>query len=233
MENRKYVVHRDEIYVGEVVRTNRIYSYQGESKLFRDISGRLDTGSWKSYRSMLFVPNEDKWSNDLLYQSPNYPILNVTDDETCLNLREDNIVIRDACNLAALLEYFGYKKDLTYEDIMKIRKTFFTGNFVKKNCEVFGYKEIMAEDLTFYVKGEKVTNPIAIAKRKMQYRLDQLAGHRMFSGVSDSPLPSEYWDVLDDRGDNALVDVIKCKDEKINAFAPHRSEGPVRRLKKF
>ena len=59
---------------------------------------------------MLFVPNEDKLSNDLLYKTPNYPILNVTDDETCLNLGEKSIVVKDAYNLAALLEYFGYKK---------------------------------------------------------------------------------------------------------------------------
>ena len=38
--------------------------------------------------------NEDKLSNDLLYRSPNYPILNVTDDETCLNLGENSIVIK-------------------------------------------------------------------------------------------------------------------------------------------
>ena len=34
-------------------------------------------------------------------------------------------------------------------------------------------------------------------------------GHRMFSSVSESPLPREYWDVLDDRGDNTLIDVLK------------------------
>ena len=233
MENKKYVVCRDNIYVGEVVRTDSIYRYEGDDDFFRTKPGQLRAGSWRSYRSMLFVPNEDKLSNDLLYRTPNYPILNVTDDQTCLNLGENSIVIKDACNLAALLEYFGYKKDLTYEDIIKIRRTFFTGNFAKNNCELFGYKETMAEDLTFYDKGKKVTNPIALAKRRMQYRLDQLAGHRMFSGVAESPLPSEYWDVLDERGNNSFMDVIEGWDEKMNAFAPHKEEGPVKRLKRF
>ena len=233
MENKKYVVCRDNIYVGEVVRTDSIYRYEGDDDFFRTKPGQLRAGSWRSYRSMLFVPNEDKLSNDLLYRTPNYPILNVTDDETCLNLGENSIVIKDACNLATLLEYFGYKKDLTYEDIIKIRRTFFTGNFAENNCELFGYKETMAEDLTFYDKGKKVTNPIALAKRRMQYRLDQLAGHRMFSGVSDSPLPSEYWDVLDERGNNSFMDVIEGWDEKMNAFAPHKEEDPVKRLKRF
>ena len=233
MENKKYVVCRDDIYVGELVRTDRITRYEGDSNFFRTKPGQLDTGSWRSYRSMLFVPNEKKLADDLLYKTPNYPILNITDDETCLNLKENSIVVKDAYNLALLLEYFGYKKDLTYEDIMKIRRTFFTGNFAKKNCELFGYKETMAEDLTFYDKGKKVTNPIALAKRRMQYRLDQLTGHRMFSGVSDSPLPSEYYDVLDDRGNNSFMDVVEGWDEKMNAFAPHKEEGPVKKLKRF
>ena len=54
----------------------------------------------------------------------------------------------------------------------------------------------------------------------------------MFSGVSESPLPREYWDVLDDRGDNTLMDVIERWDETMNAFAPHKQEGPVKRLKR-
>ena len=114
--------------------------------------------------SIIPVINEDKLSNDLLYQSPNYPILNVTDDETCLNLGDNSIVIKDACNLAALLEYFGYKKDLTFEDIMKIRKTFFTGRFAKDNCQLFGWKETMAEDVTFYTNGVEVNNPKELEK---------------------------------------------------------------------
>lgn len=233
MENKKYVVCRDNIYVGEVVRTDSIFRYDGDNSFFRTKPGQLMTGSWRSYRSMLFVPNEDKLSNDLLYISPNYPILNVTDDETCLNLRENSIVIKDACNLAVLLEYFGYKKDLTFEDIMKIRKTFFTGRFAKDNCHLFGWKEVMAEDVTFSANGEEVTNPRELERRRRQFRAKQQAGHRMFLGVSESPLPREYWDVLDDRGDNTLMDVIEHWNEKMNAFAPRKQEGPVKKLKRF
>lgn len=154
MENRNYKVNRDNIYVGEVVRTDSIYRYNGDTDFFRTKPVMLDTGSWFSYRSMLFVPNEELLSNDLLYQSPNYPILNVTDDNICLSLGEKSIVIKDACNLAALLEYFGYNRELTFEDILKIRNTFFTGRFAKDNCELFGWKETMAEDVTFYAYGK-------------------------------------------------------------------------------
>ena len=233
MENKKYVVCRDNIYVGEVVRANSIYRYEGNDNFFRTKPGQLSTGSWRSYRSMLFVPNENKLSNDLLYRSPNYPILNVTDDETCLNLGKNSIVIKDACNLAALLEYFGYKKDLTFEDIIKIRNAFFTGRFAKDNCQLFGLKETMAEDVIFYINGKEVTNPSELERRRRQFRAEQQAGHRMFSSVSEGSLPREYWDVLDSRGDNTFMDVLKCWDEKMNAFAPHKQEGPVRKLKRF
>ncbi len=116
---------------------------------------------------------------------------------------------------------------------MKIRKTFFTGRFAKDNCQLFGWKEIMAEDVTFYTNGEEVTNPRELECRRRQFRAEQQTGHRMFSGVSESPLPREYWDVLDKRGNNSLTDVIRGFDEKIDTFTPHKEEGPVKRLKRF
>lgn len=232
MENRKYKVCRDNIYVGEVVRTDHIYRYEGDSDFFGTKPGQLLTDSWFSYRSMLFVPNEKKLSDDLLYRSPSYPILNVTDDESCLGLGEKSIVIKDACNLALLLEYFGYSEYLTFEDIMKIRKTFFTGKFAQDNCELFGWKETMAEDVTFYVNGNEVTEPKELERRRNQFRADQAAGHRSFSGISESVLPREYWDVLDDRGDKSLMDAIELH-EKMNAFLPHKQEGPIKKLKRF
>ena len=232
MENKKYKVNRDNIYVGEVVRTDRIYRYEGDTDFFRTKPGQLDTGSWFSYRSMLFIPNEEKLSNDLLYQSPSYPILNVTDDETCFSLGEKSIVIKDACNLAALLEYFGYNKDLTFEDIMRIRKTFFTGRFAMDNCELFGWKESKPEDYTYYKNGVEVTDPKELKRRIAQERRSQQAGHRSFTGVSESVLPREYWDVLDKMGDNDLMHAIEWH-EKMNAFAPHKQEGPVKKLTRF
>lgn len=212
MENRKYKVSRDSVYVGTVVRTDKVYRYEGDTALFRTKSGQLATESWFSYRSMLFIPNEEKLANDLLYQSPHYPILNVTEDETCLGLGEKSIVIQDACNLAALLEYFGYSKNLTFEEIKKIRNTFFTGRFAMDNCELFGYKEIkrgIAEE------------------RKLQQ-----AENRSFEGVKESVLPNEYFDVLDKMGDNNIMDAIKWH-EKVNAFAPPIQEGLIKKLKRF
>jgi len=233
MENRKYVVCRDNVYVGEVIATSRIYRLKGERDFFRKKTGQLMTGAYNSYRSMLFVPDENNLANDLLYKTPNYPVLNLTDDETCLNLGEKSIVINDACNLALLLQYFGYNEELTYEDIIKIRKTFFTGRFAKDHCELFGWKEITAEDLTFYSKGKVVTNPIALKLARMNFRFEQMAGHRSFSGISESPLPREYYDILDDRGNNTLADILAGWATKTDTFAPHKNEGPIRKLTRF
>lgn len=232
MENKKYVVCRDDIYVGEVVRTDSIsYCYNKNNYDYMTLG---ITGPYKSYRSMLFVPNELNLANDLLYRSPNYPVLKVTEDQLCLKLGENTIIIKNACNLAALLEYFGYKKDLTFEDIMKIRKTFFTGRFAKDNCELFGYKETMAEDVTFYdCNGEVVTDPLELKIRRKIFKSEQRAGHRMFSSVGEGPLPKEYFDVLNQRGNNSLRDIDEGFSEKINAFTPHKDEGPVKRLKRF
>ncbi len=80
MENKKYVVCRDDIYVGEVVRTDSIsYCYNKNNYDYMTLG---ITGSYKSYRSMLFVPNELNLANDLLYRSPNYPVLKVTEDQS-------------------------------------------------------------------------------------------------------------------------------------------------------
>lgn len=117
---------------------------------------------------------------------------------------------------------------------MKIRKTFFTGHFAKDNCQLFGWKETMAKDVTFYANnGEKVTDPRELERRKRQFRAEQKAGHRIFFEVSESPLPREYWDVLDARGDNSLLDIIEGWDDKMNAFSPSKKEGRVKKLRRF
>lgn len=229
MENRRYKVNRSDIYVGQVVRTDDIYRSEYDSHRIKE--GQLTICSWFSYRSMLFVPNEEKLSNDLLYNSPSYPVLNVTDDDICLNLEKESIVIKDAYNLNPLLEYFGYDKELTFEDIMEIRKKFFTGRFAKDHCELFGYKETMAEDLTFYAYGKEVTDPKELEKHRRNFRANQKAGHRMFGGIYESPLSNEYFDVLDDRGDHTFMDSMIWQ-EKMDAFKPDKREGKIKMLTK-
>ena len=116
---------------------------------------------------MLFTPDENSYSSDLLYNSPAYPILNVTSDDICLNLGENSTVIKDACNLGALLKYFGFDENLTHEDIINIRKTFFTGRFAKDHSRLFGWREISAEDMTFLRNGKIVTDPKELEREEL------------------------------------------------------------------
>lgn len=96
---------------------------------------------------------------------------------------------------------FGYDKILTFEDIMRIRKTFLTGIFAEVNCELFGWKEDKLEDYRYFDKfGIEITDPKKLKRRIAAERRSQLAGHRSFSGISESILSREYFDVLDDRG---------------------------------
>lgn len=178
------------------------------------------------------MPNPESLSNDLLYQSPSYPVLNVSDDELCLSIGENKIVIKDACNLNELLEYFGYKKELTYEDIIELRRTFFTGRFAKDNCELFGYKETMVDDVTFYKNGEIVTDPKELERRRIEFISEQKAGHRMFSSNSEGILSHDYWEVLDRLGDNSIKDALLWQ-EKMNSFTPHKEEGPIKKLSRY
>lgn len=228
MENRKYKICRDNIFAGEVIRTDEIYRYDGDTNFFKIKPGKLYPESWISYRSILFVPNEEKLAIDLLYQSPYYPILNVTDDEICLNLKKNSIVIKDACNLAELLEYFGYNKDLTLEDILKIRKTFFSVKFAMDNCELFGWKEVKPEDWTYSKNGVEITDPKELKKLIAQERKNQREGNRLFFRAEENVLPREYWEALNELGDDDYK-----KDEKRDVFTPNKEEGPIKKLTKF
>jgi len=227
----KYMVCRDDIYVGEVIKINDIHSNIGE--LIDIKTGKLSIHSWKSYRSILFTLDENQRAFDLLYTTPNYPVINVTNNNASLNLEKDNIVIQEPCNISSLLKYFGYASHLTIEDIIKIRKTFFNGRFAKDNCNLFGFKEIMAEDLTFYLNGEKIIASKKIEKFRQDFRKQQKTGYRMFSKIEEGILPEEYWTVLDTRGNNTLIDILDGSEEKIDTFAPHREEGPIKKLTRF
>ena len=44
------------------------------------------------------------------------------DNNSCLNLGTKVLIIKDACRLEPLLEYFDYPEELTYKDILRIIK---------------------------------------------------------------------------------------------------------------
>ena len=79
MKNKKYVVDRKNIYVGRLILTKDAYETYDHSYIY--------PLNYNICRSILFTINPDKTSSDLLYESGNYPILNITDNKVV----KDNI----------------------------------------------------------------------------------------------------------------------------------------------
>jgi len=142
METEKYKVCRENIYAGSLVFTCEVYSkplYHGE-----DVSKKVTTNIQKKCRTMLFVPDDKMFANDLLYSSPSYPILNMSNpekyldilkfddyDRYYLNSNKGIFVIDQMCCLGPLLKFLGYDKNLSYEKILEIRKRLFNGTTSK------------------------------------------------------------------------------------------------------
>lgn len=227
MKNRKYKVCRDNIYVGEVIRTRCVYH---NNIVDNTRNGELRVDRWRSYRSILFVPNENNLADDLLYNSPNYPVLNITNNEKCLDFDENIILINDACNLSELLKYFGYNEELTYQDILKIRRTFFSEKFLRDNCELFGYREINPEEMTYYKHDIEITDPKKIKKCITYYKRKQLLGCRDYCSIKENVLPREYWHILSERRDSAFMEQFSRNNKKANAFKPYKREVKVKKL---
>ena len=225
-------VCRDDVFVGQVKQTANIYRDENPTNFLGKEPNQLHTHSYFTLRSMLFVPDTQNFARDLLYKSPNYPVLNLTDAEYCLNLGE-SIVVDEICNLAELLEYFGYDKDLTFQQIKEIRRKFFTRRFGMDNCKLFGMTEHKPEDFTYYKNNIKITDPRKLKWQIASEKFSQWLGHRSFGSGPESTLRHEYFNVLTQLGDNDWRDWLHGFYEKGDMFKPDKKEGPIKKLKRF
>ncbi len=218
MKNVKYTVNINNIYVGTVIKADmeNLFRINNGLKLPKNLSGELGIESEKKLRNILFIPDENNYSNDLLYDTPNYPILNVTDDEKIMQLLGKQILISDICNLAKLLKHFDYCESLNYEDLVRIRNIFFTGEFAINHCYLFGYNEIKDKD-----KSNK-TNTLEVT--------DNSDKKRFFKENGKGILPIKYWEALDKRRNNNFFDILFGLAYEIDSFKPHIEEGYVKKL---
>ena len=116
-------VYRDEIYLGEVIKDIPTVTHKDEeNKIYlpRKLDGQLSPNIYTPYRSILFALNEEELAFDLGYDSPNYSILNMTDDEYCLNLPEESVLIHNAYNIGLLLQRMNFGYTLNFQDIQKV-----------------------------------------------------------------------------------------------------------------
>ena len=135
MNNCNYSVSIDNIYVGKVF---KIYGSYNKSDVERDINKR----SYHSFqRHILVSVNEDGLANDLLYNSPEYPIMNITPDDLLVNKTGIDTIIAEPYKISDLLKYLDYNDELTYQDILNIRKNIINKKFLDSNYQLFGLKK--------------------------------------------------------------------------------------------
>lgn len=199
MKINDYIVKREDIYVGVVSYIDKekikvfptgIYDFQLSTKeeirrMFANRKYMLIPKEQLLYgngsevdgfkRSMLFVLDEKKCANDLLYDSPHYPIFNISSNDLCLNASIG------LCNyiyqMGEFLKVFDYGEYLTYDDIVEIKDKFF-GDFMIDNCELLGRYETEPQETSYET-------------------YDMYGNHRTFNlKKEDSVLPECYFSML-------------------------------------
>lgn len=232
-----YSVKRDEICVGEVI-TNFDFingcSLNGHPIVF---------GEYDKCRSMLFVPSSDGCADDLLYDSPRYPIHGMCSNDIC---KQSQFILKDVENIGQMLKYYGYGEELDFLDVHGIRTRYFNGKFPVAHCEDFGLMEVAEMTQTFYdAQGNVIDDPAIIKKHQKSIKLLQFLGlHTTFitdpilnefevEEIEQMVLNPKFFEILRNYGDKGLLEVLKGLEERKNAFKPHKEEGPIRSLKKY
>lgn len=236
-----YKIKRDEICVGKVITDFEILK-NGHSLLGK----KIDFARFTPCRSMLFIPTEFGYAQDLLYDSLLYPIYGKCDDDVYLSA---NFILKEAENIGEMLKYFGANDELLPVEIERIRNTYFNGVFPIEHAYNFGLTEVDLEKQPFYdSKGRTVNNPEIIKRHQKLIRQQQFWGLRRefvpdpdyeelylegIAEVKELLLDPKYFEILRTYGDKSLIEVLCGYEERMNAFKPHKAEGPIRRLKKY
>lgn len=245
----KKVINRDSLYVGQVANICGVkeHNEQNPCKYAYQIKeGDLYTLSFTPYRSILFTPDENKFSTDLLYDSPKYPILNITDKDYFDELRRDKgnynpngmVVVKDACNLDELLQRFDYDDNLSLEDIIKIRETIFNSKFLYDNCYEFGLMRRLPPSNTTHLSviGAPITHYPTLIKNKMLYLFAKMLRQEGFEmstckSFVENYNMMKYWYAIRNLGDDELLDFFnKGFNINLDAFKPAQVEGPIKKL---
>lgn len=232
-EVKEKKIYRDEVYVGKLIRTDYIIRYNGDTNSFLTKPGDLAAIYFISLRSILFVPNEKGYAFDLLYDSPNYPILNMTEDSVFECINKETFLIKDAYNLGPLLKYYNYDISLLFNQIQEVKNLFFAENFAKENCQLFGYQEVTSQECD--LDATKIVDKVEINRyleSKSNYPL-----YRSFQKLNEGILPSELFMVLDQRRNKSLKEVLNERsiglESYIDSFAPIKEEGLIRKLERW
>ena len=230
MKDRNYKVNIKDIYVGKVQDIDlskltichdfpyinfdnneeelRRY-FQNKSYLFKKDRNFIEYGKgWPCHftRSMLFTLDGNNHADDLLYDSPHYPVFNISPNEDCLS---SSVSIADyAFELYEVLKFLGCPEEMGYEEVLNLRKTLFSCDYVLDNCRKFGVIETDPRETSFEV-------------------CDSSGRHRVFNEeTKDFPLPRCHFN-----------GIVHCRDYYdyrskcvIDAFKPCDEEGKIKSL---
>lgn len=230
MKNINYKVDRDNVHVGTIVAAKYVDTIDKEAARIMKLPKKFMVArDWKEVRpSVLFVPDENKRMNDLLYDSPAYRVLNITpapEDPDEISVEKPfELMVNYPYNISEILAYLGYQKGLTYGDILKIRKIIFSPAFYAQFCELFGFRETYSTEVEYYENDVLVEDPKEIEKKMREFDKRREMGERGFTEIPQAPLDSKYFDILQ-KHSNAKYSSIK------DVFAPNRKvEKNVKKL---
>lgn len=240
------MIQRDSIYVGQVA---KIIDFR------EDLLNNIYVGFFKEYRSLLFSLTDELYASDLLYDSPQYPIINTTDNNTIRKIKQGNrtfLAVVNSCNLGFLLKCLGYDEFLTKSEVMQIRNTIFSSNFLKNNCDIFGlmkkpspsffvgknFKNMPIEEVDIY--GYYKANYFRKIHLMLKFHLKQIMGIQEYEFTNDvnwffetMKLRDEYLSVLNKLKDDTILSIFQKDNVHLDAFKPNKEEGKIKRLKRI
>lgn len=220
MTNSNYQIKRENIFIGRVVKPN------SRNQIILE-KGKLSIYQFTPCRSILFTLNDQNLADDLLYESPKYPILNSSAIDCCLH---SEFVIQEEYNLEPLLVFFQFPDLLTLQEITTLRKHFFDGTWGFRNCHLFGYREILPEDWEYVKDGKYVKDPETLKSLYQKEKWLQKRGHLVFEKTDNGILPADMMFLFHEFGDHSILDVLQGFEKCRNAFKPHSEEGKIKKL---
>lgn len=204
-------IKRDSVCIGQVVKLNTVKIK--DNKFIPDI--------YSVYRSILFTIDDDGLSNDLIYDSPKYAVLNYTDNDIYWSnmLKETKhrdfdlkVVVINSLNIGILLKKLGFNEQLTKSDIDYIKRVVFNKKILEDKCYQFGLVPAYnKKTIGWYNKDIKKTNYI-MGPTKLYYEM------------------KPYREAINEFGSDKKFSILK-KGVHVNldAFKPSRKEGKVKK----
>lgn len=220
LKRAKYTVPRENVYVGQVARIGDTYNaLKTTGYVTKGVNYCLLLPMSIPLRSMLFTIDKNGLAHDLLYESPNYPVLDWANPDSinATNHNNNGIIIQSICHLDPLLKYYQYSQLLKYPDIEEIRRKFFNGHFALKHYDLFGYKRIKNP---IRAKVEAIRTFDMDTAVKKCFAIDEEASYI---------LPPEYFGVLDNYGNISFIKSF-VSGRPMHAFVPPELEGKIKKL---